>query len=99
MTRERNAILGSIVLWLVLLVLFGSVVAFYQPLPTPVLTDYPTYTEYMDALTEAATSNIAWLIGLVVSILALYKVIKGISKWYVLGDSHPKSVEYHTVDI
>ena len=102
MTRERNVVLGSIVLWGVLLAFFGLGLLTYESwyTSTPEEIVYPWeegYEAYREALSEAMASSILMLLSLVVCIVALYKIIKGISKWYVLGDSQP--VDHHTVDL
>jgi hypothetical protein len=70
MTRERNTVLGSICLWGILLFIFGGIVLFYQPLPTPdpVSIFDPGYEAYQDALMEAAASSFTWLLSLAISI-------------------------------
>ena len=104
MTRERNVALGSICLWGVLLFLFGGMVLTYQSWyrPAPEEIVYPWeegYEAYRNALAESTASSLTLLLGIVVSIVALYKLVKGVSKWYVMGDRQPQPVDYHTVDL
>ena len=104
MTRERNVVIGSICLWGVLLFLFGGMLLAYQSwyTPTPEEIVYPWeegYEAYRDALTESMASSLTLLIGVVVSVVALYKIIKGVSKWYVMGDKQPQPVDHYTTDL
>lgn len=102
MTRERNVVLGSIVLWGVLLFLFGGVVAFNEVVPYPETVVHwfePGYEAYQDAAQAAMVSSFTYLFSLVVSIIALYKIIKGVSKWYVMGDRQSQPVEPYTIDL
>lgn len=104
MTRERNVVLGSVCIWGILLFLFGGMVLVYESwyTPAPEETVYiweEGYEEYRDQLTASMASSMTLLIGLIVSIVSLYKIIKGISKWYVLGDRQPQPVEHHSVDL
>ncbi len=104
MTRERNVVIGSICLWGVLLFLFGGMVltyeSWYTPAPEEIVYFFEEgYEEYRDQVSAAMASSITLLIGVVVSIVALYKIIKGVAKWYVMGDSQAQPVEHHTIDL
>lgn len=104
MTRERNVLVGSVCIWGVLLFFFGTGLLIYESwyTPAPEETVYPWeegYEEYRDQLTLSMGSSITLLLCLIVSVVSLYKIIKGISKWYVMGDSQPQYVDHHTVDL
>jgi len=87
MTRERNAVLGSTVLWL--LVLISCVVLFFMP--ASMMPDF-----VMDYLIFGLILFAYMVGGFFVSI---YMIPKGLRKWYVMGDSQPQSVDHHTVDL
>jgi hypothetical protein len=76
---------------LIVLVLFGGVVAITEVLPMPeyVSPFDPGYEVYQEAWQAAMVSSMVFLFSLVISIIALYKVVKTLSKWYVMGERRP----------
>jgi len=74
--------------------------SWYTPAPEEMVLPWQEgYEAYREALTESMASSITFLLGVVVSIVSLYKIIKGASKWYVLGDRQPQPVDHHTIDL
>ena len=82
MTRERNAVLGSAVLWM--LVLVSCIVLFFMP--ASMMPDF-----IMDYLIFGMILFTYMVSGFFVSI---YMILKGLRKWYVMGEP----VDHHIVE-